>query len=216
VELDHVFVMCDVGAPEATALLALGLREGSPNTHPGQGTACRRFFFEGSYLELVWVTDVDQARHAGRAPARLLERWIHRRDGASPFGLVLRGGDAPDATGATWPMWVYRAPYLSVDQPIEFAEDAPLEAPEIIVLPWLRAPARAGLEPLAAPDLATLRSVECVVTSAVPCSLAVDALHHAGIVQFLTGPAPMLTMTFGTGSTTAYDLRPALPVLLQG
>ena len=65
-ELDHVFVMCDVGAPEAAALHALGLREGSPNTHPGQGTACRRFFFGNAYLELVWVTDAAEAQ----APAR--------------------------------------------------------------------------------------------------------------------------------------------------
>jgi hypothetical protein len=216
VELDHVFVMCDVGAPEAAALLALGLREGSPNTHPGQGTACRRFFFESSYLELVWVSDVDQARHAGRAPARLLERWLHRRDGASPFGLVLRGGDDPGAKGATWPMWVYRAPYLSEDQPIEFAEDAPLEAPEIIVLPWLRAPARAGLEPLAAADLAHVVAVDCIVTSATPGSPAADALHQAGLVRFASGPAPLLTMTFGAASTRGYDLRPALPVRLQG
>jgi hypothetical protein len=50
--LDHVFVMCSKGAPEAEALLRVGLREGAGNTHPGQGTACRRFFFENAYLEL--------------------------------------------------------------------------------------------------------------------------------------------------------------------
>jgi hypothetical protein len=44
--------MCSKGAPEAEALLRVGLREGAGNTHPGQGTACRRFFFENAYLEL--------------------------------------------------------------------------------------------------------------------------------------------------------------------
>jgi len=43
--LDHVFILCSPGAPESGALNRLGLTEGSPNTHPGQGTACRRFFF---------------------------------------------------------------------------------------------------------------------------------------------------------------------------
>jgi len=56
-ELDHVFILCDEGAPEAAALLRIGIREGSGNTHPGQGTACRRFFFANAYLELVWVDD---------------------------------------------------------------------------------------------------------------------------------------------------------------
>jgi len=40
--IDHVFVCCSVGAEaEADALARLGLREGTPNTHPGQGTSCR-------------------------------------------------------------------------------------------------------------------------------------------------------------------------------
>jgi hypothetical protein len=39
-ELDHVFVMCDADAPDATALASVGLIEGAPNVHPGQGTAC--------------------------------------------------------------------------------------------------------------------------------------------------------------------------------
>jgi hypothetical protein len=35
VELDHVFVCSEVGAPEADQLVAFGLGEGAPNTHPG-------------------------------------------------------------------------------------------------------------------------------------------------------------------------------------
>jgi hypothetical protein len=46
VELDHAFIACRPGAPEADALLRQGFVEGSPNTHPGQGTANRRFFFD--------------------------------------------------------------------------------------------------------------------------------------------------------------------------
>jgi hypothetical protein len=51
--IDHVFILCAEGAPEADAFLAAGLREGSSNTHPGQGTANRRFFFENFYVELL-------------------------------------------------------------------------------------------------------------------------------------------------------------------
>jgi hypothetical protein len=52
VAVDHFFVCCAAGAPEAEALTQRGLREGSSNTHPGQGTANRRFFFENLYLEV--------------------------------------------------------------------------------------------------------------------------------------------------------------------
>jgi hypothetical protein len=68
-QLDHVFILCDRGAPEADALVRLGIREGSGNTHPGQGTACRRFFFSNVYLELLWVEDAAEAaasRSGGR------------------------------------------------------------------------------------------------------------------------------------------------------
>ena len=54
--------MCAAGAPEAAALIAAGLTEGSSITHPGQGTANRRFFFENIYVELVWVSDAEEAR----------------------------------------------------------------------------------------------------------------------------------------------------------
>jgi hypothetical protein len=53
VEIDHVFIGCRPGAPEADSMLKRGFVEGSPNTHPGQGTANRRFFFDNFMLELL-------------------------------------------------------------------------------------------------------------------------------------------------------------------
>jgi len=79
--LDHVFVCTAVGAPEAEALTAAGFAEGAGNVHPGQGTACRRFFFRNAFLELVWVHDEAEARSPETAPTRLWERWRDRADG---------------------------------------------------------------------------------------------------------------------------------------
>lgn len=62
VELDHAFVTCAFGAPEANAMVKFGLLEGSSNAHPGQGTANRRFFFDNFMLELLWVTNPAEAR----------------------------------------------------------------------------------------------------------------------------------------------------------
>jgi len=60
--LHHVFVCASVGAPEGEDLLVAGLVEGSSNTHPGQGTANRRFFFESGFLELIWIHDELEAQ----------------------------------------------------------------------------------------------------------------------------------------------------------
>ncbi|AFY78420.1 MAG: hypothetical protein IGR93_19055 [Hydrococcus sp. C42_A2020_068] len=57
-ELDHLFICTAIGAPEADRLLSFGLTEGTPNIHPGQGTANRRFFFHNVMLELLWVLDI--------------------------------------------------------------------------------------------------------------------------------------------------------------
>jgi hypothetical protein len=55
IELDHVFICTAPDAPEAEKLVQFGLREGPPNQHPGQGTACRRFAFVNAMIELLWV-----------------------------------------------------------------------------------------------------------------------------------------------------------------
>src|SRR5215469_13717593 len=79
--LNHAFITCDVGAPEATALLARGFIEGSRNMHPGQGTANRRFFFTNFMLELVWVSDPVEALGVSVRPTELWERWSRRGEG---------------------------------------------------------------------------------------------------------------------------------------
>ncbi len=64
-ELEHLFVCAAPGAPEADALVQLGLREGPPNTHPGQATANRRFFFFNAMVEFLWVNDLREAQSKG-------------------------------------------------------------------------------------------------------------------------------------------------------
>jgi hypothetical protein len=87
--IDHVFVMCSAGAPEAGALVRAGLVEGSANTHPGQGTANRRFFFDNMYLELLFVSDAEEAQREPVSRTRLWDRWSRRAAGACPFDYVM-------------------------------------------------------------------------------------------------------------------------------
>jgi hypothetical protein len=89
-ELDHLFVCVSPGAPEAERLIELGLVEGTRNSHPGQGTANRRFFFANAMLELLWVADAAEAQSEMARPTRLWERWSKRETGASPFGVIQR------------------------------------------------------------------------------------------------------------------------------
>ena len=80
-EIDHIIFFCDVGAPEADSLKQRGLHEGPSNSHPGQGTANRRFFFPNVYLELLWVENPLEAKAASRiiSPSSRSRDWRARR-----------------------------------------------------------------------------------------------------------------------------------------
>jgi hypothetical protein len=137
--LDHVFICCSVGAPEAAALVRLGLQEGSPNQHPGQGTACRRFFFANAYLELLWVSDEEEAQSEAVRRTRLWERWSTRGVGTCPFGIVLRP-DPPGDSNPPFETCAYCPPYLPSGKAIELAVGTPLSEPEFFYLRFARGP----------------------------------------------------------------------------
>jgi len=116
IEVDHLFVFCSPLAPEADALVESGFAEGSPNTHAGQGTACRRFFFGNGMLEFLYVTDLDVIRHGTAEPTGLGDRWLGQDSGASPFGICFRPV-AGDNEAAPFASWTYGPKYLADGTP---------------------------------------------------------------------------------------------------
>ena len=90
IDVDHIFICVRSGAPEAEALKAMGLTEGLPNKHPGQGTANRRFFFHNVFIELLWLDDAAEAQSELTRPTMLYERLAASNDETSPFGICFR------------------------------------------------------------------------------------------------------------------------------
>ena len=110
-EFDHLFIWTEPGAPVAQKLIDFGLTEGPSNVHPGQGTANRRFFFQNAMVELLWVHDVEETRSELTAPTTLGDRFQHRGQTASSFGLCLRPSSA-STTETPFQGWPYRPTYL--------------------------------------------------------------------------------------------------------
>jgi len=214
--IDHVFVLCSVGAPEAEGLVRAGLAEGPPNAHPGQGTACRRFVFANAYLELVWVSNAEEAQSEAALPTRLWERWSKRGAGACPFGIILRPApDSPAGAPAPFPAWRYTPSYMPPGTAIEVAEGTSLAEPEIFYIGFQRgsAFARTG-DPEGRP-----RSLARVsVTGPLgPLSPTARALQAAGLVSFRDADAYSMELRLdgaGAGHGQA-DLRPALPLRID-
>jgi len=213
--VDHVFVLCSEGGREAETLVRLGLREGSGNTHPGQGTACRRFFFLNAYLELLWVHDPIEAQSEAARATGLWLRWAARGLEASPFGIVLRPDKQGGATDPPFDSWSYLPEYLPSGESIEVAKDVPLSGPALFYLGFLKPPSWAEREPIG-----HARPVEVLTGVTVwrppgGGSEALRALEKDGLVVARDGDEPLLELRFEGRGHDRVDLRPYLPLTLS-
>ena len=216
-ELDHLYVLAEPGAPEAERLITLGLVEGTPNVHPGQGTANRRFFFQNAMLELIFVTDEAEARRAEVAPTRLWERSRWRQTAACPFGLCLRatGDDAPP-----FPTYEYRPAYLPEGAAIPIARGTLAVEPMLFVNPFGRRPDSylpEQRQPLDHP--LGVREISAVHIDSAGCEPPSDPLYFVrqqGIATFGNATGHLLELTFDGGAAGGMaDLRPDLPLVLR-
>jgi hypothetical protein len=210
-ELDHLFVMTAPGAPAADSLVEAGITEGTPRSHPGQGTTNRRFFFENVMFEFLWMDDSVELDRPLVEPTHLVERWQRHDTGGSPFGLCFRPAPPSDGT-PPFTAWDYDPPYLPADRSIQIADNAArIDEPFLFFLPWATPPNdppnhRAGLR--------TLTDLTILAPRERPAS---DALRTVeGLVNFETGERQRLILVFDDGRQgKTIDLRPSSPVTIR-
>jgi hypothetical protein len=215
--LDHLFICAAIDAPECAALTRIGLIEGTPNRHPGQGTACRRFFFRNMYLELIWVHDPDEACSHAAQKLGLWERWSRRHSGASPFGVVVRPSHGSDGSGVPpFGTWEYRPQYLPPGVGFDIASGVALTDPMFV---WNGT--GLGPRPDAGPTAHCIGSTVTGVRITSPVAEdrrceAARVLAASGTVAFDTGDKHLLELTLDGGCAgKVADLRAALPLRLR-
>jgi hypothetical protein len=202
-----------VGAPEADDFLNAGLVEGSPNTHPGQGTANRRLFFERGFLELIWVHDEREAQSPLTTPTSLWDRWAARGTTANPFGICLSSADGADSI-LPFPTWAYRPEYLT--DSFIFADDLPLSEPEVFVLSWPQDQSSPKTEPTRHPlGLCEMRSVSIGLADATSISSTLRAIRDAGLVKVHQSATPELVIEFTSQKEVQFNV-PALGLSIVG
>jgi Glyoxalase-like domain len=218
-ELDHLFICTAVGAAEIDQLLRLGLKEGNSNSHPGQGTACRRIFFHNAYLEFLWVVDEQEARADAVRPLGLWERWRYRQTGYSPFGLGLRVQPASSTFRLPFQTVPYRPPYLPGVQ-VDVAANAVFPAePLVFYLPIASRPDRYPAErtqPLQHPVGFREMSAVSITLPKSGLSDPLAALSSLGLVRWATGSGHLAEVIFDEGQRRQLiDCRPSLPLVLR-
>lgn len=207
--LDHFFVLTDPGAPAANLLAELGFDEGSANSHPGQGTGCRRFFFANMMLEFLYVTDAREAEVGPAARFRFPAR--SRFSQASPFGFLFRSSSAglPKVEFATWR---YHPQYLPATRHFLVGEkSADITEPLVVIVPW----SASGEMPSQAINRQTLSRINLTVPEGVQCE-ELQAMATPDIFEIRTGDGHLVEVEFDQGmKSEQHDLRPQLPLVFR-
>ena len=218
ISLDHVFICTSIGAREAEALVACGFVEGSSNVHPGQGTANRRFFFEGGFIELLWVDNPVEAQSELTAPTRLWDRWAGSvSNQISPFGIGFSSTGETSEASPPFDAWAYHPRYLPADKSILFAKDTPLSEPELFYLSWPNPQLSSASQPKQHKSpLIRMLSVSVGMPSVNHLSAAAQAAVGAGLLTFHTSAAHELVIYFEANEAVTLDFRSTLGLVLQG
>ncbi len=209
-ELDHLFILTDPGAPSAELLINIGLIEGTRNDHPGQGTANRRFFFSNAVLELLYLRDVSEAANSRASRLRFQERANNTN--ASPFGLISK--TVAGTTVEPFPGWRYCPPYFQADQCFHVGENSDLlEEPLCICMPQsmpLPKPQRQPENPLM-----TLSEVRISVPITRPSSTLQTFAKNQLISLQLNKPHGMELIFNEAREGRSKELMPELPLLIR-
>jgi len=217
VVFDHVFICTEPGAPAAEWLRHIGLAEGKPNRHAGQGTACRRFFFRNAMLELLWVEDAEEAKSDQTRRTRLWERWSAAGRGASPFGIIVRPTSQRDDV-CPFPSWEYR-PAAMPDLVLQIAAGTMLEEPMWCYMKGGRAPAEAPPEsrqvlvhPAGFREITGVR----ILGPGLEGAAVTRAMANMGVIAVESAEEHLLVLQFDNGGEGCHaDMRPRLPMVLR-
>jgi hypothetical protein len=210
IELDHFFILTDLGAPHADLLSGIGLTEGPRNDHPGQGTANRRFFFSNTALELLYVNDANEAANGRGSRLRFPERAQDTK--ASPFGLIVRATN--ESTDVPFPGWRYCPEYFRADQCFHVGENSDLlEEPLCICMP-LDMPLPEAQLRLANPHM-TLTELRLSVPVVRP-SLTLEAVADCEGISLRLNEPHRLELVFNEEEEgNSKDMAPDLPLVVR-
>ncbi|WP_191488792.1 VOC family protein [Pseudomonas sp. FEN] len=216
-EMDHLFICVHDAGRGADALQTLGLVEGTPNAHTGQGTANRRFFFQNAFIELLYLTDELAAQSQLTAPTQLFDR-LQCADGvAAPFGVCFR----PSSEGEKppFPAWEYRPVYLPAALKVDVGH-APVSEPMWFFLSFAKRPDEAPIEraqPFEHPNgFREITSVRVTTPNSHAFSTPANCANQLNEFEIVHSHEHLVVLEIDHGASgQAHDFRPGLPLIMN-
>jgi hypothetical protein len=216
-QIDHAFICTLPDAPAARRLSAAGLLEGSAGSHPGQGTANRRFFFRNFMLELLWITNKDEALSERGRRLGLYERCLGGPD-ICPFGIAFRPDQQAVNLNAGFAWWDYHPVYLPEQMSVQVACNVPLHEPLLFHLPFLtKAAERNQDEPTGHPlGCRNLTGLTVEIPGRRPLSHAAGIINHLSTVHIVHSHRYAMRLEFDHGKqNTTREFIPELPLIYE-
>lgn len=223
-EFDHVFVCVQPGAVEAGLLIDAGFTEGPSNSHPGQGTANRSFFFANAFIEFLFEQNHDELCSEQTRPTNLQERLNRTDAGTSPFGFCFRPVkqgpcEVENESACPFPAWAYQPEYLPAQLAIDIA-DTPLTEPMWFYLGFSQRPdvsGRVALENLQhANGVCAITGITVTVPRDAHLSPVAALIAKNGSVGLQRGDDHLVEFEFDHNKTgDQIDMRPDVPVVLR-
>ncbi|MFT4107075.1 MAG: hypothetical protein QM657_15075 [Lacrimispora sp.] len=218
-EIDHIYICTEKNAPAGDLLVEFGLLEGSSNTHPGQGTANRRFYFHNLMLELLWVEDSEEVQNERTKPMRLFERCELEENANSPFGMAFRP-TADKNEILPFQVWNYQPIYLPDFLKIQVADNTPLSEPMYFYLSFAKrqdSVSDENKEPMEHKvPLREITSIKIYVNQDIALSSAAVVLNKIQNIAVIKSQEHLLELEFDNGqSNQLRDFRPGLPLIFR-
>ena len=219
-ELDHIFVCVEPLAPEAEILKNFGLTEGRRRIHPGQGTTNVCFFFQNTFLELLWLSDSEEIQSNIVRPLGLWERCCWKETNACPFGIAFRK-KILNSPSLPFSIWDYHAPYIPPEASIPIANNSKnLSEPLVFISPSTQKPANLSPKkrpPLPhTPQLNEITALQVTLPGGRNFSPEIGTLIELELVQFSHGDSYQLGIEFDNGRKgNLENFHPELPISIK-
>jgi hypothetical protein len=217
-ELDHIFIHASKGAVEADLLSDFGLVEGTPNIHPGQGTACRRFFFHNMMIELLWIEDYEEVQNERTKPMQFFERLSASDSKVSPFGIGFRPSSNSE-TSAPFPIWKYKPIYLPEHLSFEVASETPLYEPMWFYIPFAsrQDSSSKNTQPINHKiNLKEVTAAKVTINNTSDISKTADIVNELSNLYVVQAEEDLLELEFDNGiEGSVHDFRPSIPLIFR-